>query len=162
MPPHELNTNNRRAPSTSDQIAGLLESTSPGSVIRDAGISRALGTRDDCAVSVVTAISTKAAGTKVPAPRTMSPGPNELLLKMLDQRLERFIGGHVGLQRRDRHIAGLHRLMIRSAAVGMVFVERFLDPVIRVAARIGARVDLGDVIALGLRGDAQPLRHARR
>src|SRR5688572_26563114 len=67
IPPHELNTNNRRAPSTRDQIAGLLESTSPGSVIRDAGISRALGTRDDCAVSVVTAISAIAAGTKVPA-----------------------------------------------------------------------------------------------
>src|SRR5688572_19464404 len=112
MPPHELNTNNRRAPSTSDQIAGLLESTSPGSVIRDAGISRALGTRDDCAVSVVTAISA-----------------TTMLFEMLDQRLERFIGRHVGLQRRDRHIAGLHRLMIRSAAVGMVLVERFLDPV---------------------------------
>src|SRR5688500_11151176 len=107
MPPHELMTNTRRWPSTSDHIVGLFESTSPGSCSREAGISRAFGTPGDCPLIAATATTAMT-----------------MRLSMLDQRLEHFIRGHVGLQRRDRHVALFHRGVIRPAAVGMVFVER--------------------------------------
>src|SRR6188474_2697468 len=93
-PPHELITNSRSTPSTSDHTAGLLESISAGRLNFGALTSRALGVRGACAWAV--AISSAAA---------------TALLEMSDQLLEEFIGRHIGLQRRDRDVAFLDGLV---------------------------------------------------
>src|SRR5262245_17797834 len=125
MPPHELITNNRWTPSTSAHAAGLLESISAGRSSRGADTSRAVGVRAGCAARTEIARHEAAK-----------------LLEMRDKLLEDVICRHIGLQRRDRHIAGFYGFMVRSPAIRVVFVECLLDPVIGIASRIGARVDL--------------------
>src|SRR4051812_41844209 len=113
MPPQELITNRRGTPSMLPHTAGLLESMSPGRFRRGAEISRAEGTRTACANSALHPIAAASA----------------LLAQMRNQVLERVIRGHVRLQRRHGHVAFAHCLVIAAAAIGMVLVEGFLDPV---------------------------------
>ena len=63
------------------------------------------------------------------------------------QQSQRVVVGQIRLQRRHRHEAVLHRLVV-GPVVRLPVVLPFLDPVVVLAARIDALVDDGDVVAL--------------
>src|SRR5471032_1413083 len=76
--------------------------------------------------------------------------------------LQRVVRGHVRLERRDRNVTVAYGLVV-GAVVRLPLVLPFLDPVVIAIARVDAMVDDGDVIALGLHGDAESLgRHLRQ
>src|SRR5919108_4192472 len=73
--------------------------------------------------------------------------------------IERRVRGHVRLKRRHGDIPVAHGLPV-GPIVRFPVVLAFLDPVIRPVPRVDAFAHDGDMIALGLNGDAETLVRA--
>jgi len=85
---------------------------------------------------------------------------DEALKKLLDGR-KCLMRGEIRMQRRHRHVAVAHGLIV-GAIVRLPLVLPFLDPIVVAASRVDALVDDSDVVALGLDGDAKSLVRSKR